>query len=186
MVAISVARKVLLAGHLHSDAHQSHRARSHRAADLLSGVRRSRKRSRTSTTISPSGPISHGSRPPSSLPSSPIAYTSQRARDVRRHADGRRARADHRRARTAPHALHPAGARTPPPARQAKARTAGPAAAELPARRPGLDPRRSEDLSGRLPTNQSLRVFATSHRRSWISGGRRHSRPGSSAAPRPG
>ena len=31
MVAISVARKVLPVGHLHSDAHQSHRARSHLA-----------------------------------------------------------------------------------------------------------------------------------------------------------
>ncbi len=58
------------------------------------------------------------------------AHPAQRAREVRGRADDRRLRAHHRRARTEPHALHPARARAEAAARQTQARLAGPSAAE--------------------------------------------------------
>jgi hypothetical protein len=54
----------------------------------------------------------------------------QRAREVRRRADGRRPHPDHRRPRDPPDPPHPARARTRPPARPPQARAPGPAAAE--------------------------------------------------------
>src|SRR6478672_4028888 len=60
----------------------------------------------------------------------PRAHPTQRNREVRRHADDRRPRANHRWTRIAAHPLHPARSRADLAARQTQARTARPAVTE--------------------------------------------------------
>ena len=71
-------------------------------------------------------PADHA-HPPAARPR-PGPHGAQRAREVRRRADDRRASAHHRRARDHPHPLHRTGARTAPAHRPHEARAAGPAA----------------------------------------------------------
>ena len=155
-----------------SAAHQSHRATIRPSCGSSTcNSSRSRKPSRTSRAISPSGPIFHQARSahrgahlrrlPGLLPArharAPAArpgarpHPAQRAREVRRHADDRRARPDHRRPRTCCSPATPSRSRSCSCCSTSSSSSCQPSRHRKspPARARPQRPLRSADLSGR-------------------------------------